>query len=78
MASPQSAQYTSVKPNRPKFFCSESIVDEADAEDGDDSTKVIEESPTGRWSKLDSEILVQKLPDFDNTYLGLGKVFQII
>jgi hypothetical protein len=68
-----SAQYNTVKPNRPKFFCNETIVDEADTEDGDDTdNRVVEESPTGRWSKLDSEILVQKLPDFDCTHLGLG------
>ena len=59
------------KPNRPKFFCSESIVDEADTEDAEDSNTVIEESPTGRWSKLDTEIFVQRLPDFDSTHLAL-------
>lgn len=58
--------------NRPKFFCSESIiVDEADMEDADDMNRVIEESPNGRWSKLDTEIFLQRLPNFDSSHLAL-------
>lgn len=46
-----------------KFFLPQDI-------DEDDSS-VIEESPNSRWSKLNSEITVQKLLDFDAVYLAI-------
>jgi hypothetical protein len=44
---------------------------DVDGEDAEDVNKVIEESPNGRWSKLDSEIFVQKLLDFDSAHLAI-------
>lgn len=62
-----------LKPNRSfsRLDIPESIVDEADMEEYEDANKVIEESLNGRWSKLDSEIISQKLIDFDSTHLGI-------
>ncbi len=48
---------------------SESNSNEGD--DIEDSYKILEESPCGRWNKSDTEINVQKLLDFDSTHLGI-------
>lgn len=45
-----------------KFF-----LDDEDLEEDDH----LEESPNKRWNKLDSEITVQKLLDFDTTHLAI-------
>ena len=64
------------KMNRPSFYCNnESISDEGDLDEGEDSIKVLEESPSGRWNKLAPEIFIQKLLDFDTTHLGIGIYF---
>ena len=54
-----------------RFYLSQDGVDETDLEDMDDSNRAMEDSPNGHWTKLDSEISVQKLFDFDTTHLGI-------
>ena len=45
--------------------------DSDDLDEVEDTDKVIEESPNGRWSKLITEIIIQKLADFDSSHLAI-------
>ncbi len=45
--------------------------DSDDLDELEDTDKVIEESPNGRWSKLITEIIIQKLADFDSSHLAI-------
>jgi serine/threonine protein kinase len=45
--------------------------DSDDLEELEDQDKVIEESPNGRWTKLITEIHIQRLVDFDSTHLAI-------
>lgn len=45
--------------------------DSDDLDEIEDTDKVIEESPNGRWSKLITEIIIQKLADFDSSHLAI-------
>lgn len=60
---------------RVKFYSSKE--DDDDDEDND-TNKIIEESPNGRWSKLDVEISVQKLTDFDSANLAIDPVIKYL
>lgn len=66
----QIANNNNCQKNRPKFYCPENVVDE-EYEENEDMNKTIEESPNGRWSKLGTEIFVQKLIDFDSAHLAI-------
>lgn len=54
----------------PKFYSS----NEEDDDNEEATSKIIEESPNGRWSKLLSEISSQKLLDFDSANLAVDCV----
>lgn len=56
--------------NEEDLFHTDGVLSDAD-DDNEDVNRVIEESPTGRWNKLDTEIFVQKLIDFDSTHLAI-------
>ena len=62
-------------PNTVTFY---SFKDEDDDDEDNEANKVIEESPNGRWSKLDTEISVQKLTDFDSANLAIDPVIHLI
>lgn len=45
-----------------------------DDDNEEDTSKIIEDSPNGRWSKLKFEISSQKLLDFDSANLAIDSV----
>lgn len=55
---------------QPTFY---SAIDDDD-DNEEETSKIIEESPNGHWSKLMSEISTQKLLDFDSANLAIDSV----
>ena len=64
LLSPSTPNYTTPTPT----FYSD------DDDNEEDTSKIIEDSPNGRWSKLKFEISSQKLLDFDSANLAIDSV----
>lgn len=74
LLSPSSPQTASSSLLPSTFTPTPTFYSDDDDDNEEDTSKVIEDSPNGRWSKLKSEISSQKLLDFDSANLAIDSV----